>query len=38
MRHESWLVTDVLIFIRGGSAGTAGDIKVTTFGLLVFVV
>ncbi|MBC6458101.1 TrkH family potassium uptake protein [Actinomadura sp. HBU206391] len=38
MRHESWLVTDVLMFIGGGSAGTAGGIKVTTFGVLVFVV
>ena len=34
MRTESWLVTDVLMFIGGGSAGTAGGIKVTTFGLL----
>lgn len=37
MRTESWLVTDVLMFIGGGSAGTAGGIKVTTFGLLAFV-
>ncbi|WP_254715924.1 TrkH family potassium uptake protein [Actinomadura sp. WMMB 499] len=37
MRPESWLVTDVLMFIGGGSAGTAGGIKVTTFGLLAFV-
>ncbi|TDB97241.1 TrkH family potassium uptake protein [Actinomadura sp. 7K534] len=37
MRPESWLVTDVLMFIGGGSAGTAGGIKVTTFGLLGFV-
>ncbi|GAA1572937.1 potassium transporter TrkG [Actinomadura kijaniata] len=37
MRSESWLVTDVLMFIGGGSAGTAGGIKVTTFGLLAFV-
>jgi Trk-type K+ transport system membrane component len=28
---------DVLMFIGGGSAGTAGGIKVTTFGLLAFV-
>ncbi|MFD0899457.1 TrkH family potassium uptake protein [Actinomadura sediminis] len=37
MRPESWLMTDVLMFIGGGSAGTAGGIKVTTFGLLAFV-
>jgi trk system potassium uptake protein TrkH len=37
MRPESWLATDVLMFIGGGSAGTAGGIKVTTFGLLAFV-
>nr|WP_244176984.1 TrkH family potassium uptake protein [Streptomyces albus] len=34
---ESLLATDVLMFIGGGSAGTAGGIKVTTFGLLAFV-
>ncbi|MFE3449490.1 TrkH family potassium uptake protein [Nonomuraea sp. NPDC059194] len=38
MHPESWLVTDVLMFIGGGSAGTAGGIKVTTFGLLAFVI
>lgn len=38
MRSESWLVTDMLMFIGGGSAGTAGGIKVTTFGVLAFVV
>jgi potassium uptake TrkH family protein len=37
MRAESWLLTDALMFIGGGSAGTAGGIKVTTFGLLAFV-
>ncbi|MGH3735035.1 MAG: TrkH family potassium uptake protein [Micromonosporaceae bacterium] len=31
------LITDVLMFIGGGSAGTAGGIKVTTFLLLGFV-
>jgi len=37
--HEtSLLVTDVLMFIGGGSAGTAGGIKVTTFMLLFFAV
>jgi potassium uptake TrkH family protein len=37
MQPESWLATDLLMFIGGGSAGTAGGIKVTTFGLLAFV-
>ncbi|MFG3702213.1 TrkH family potassium uptake protein [Micromonospora sp. NPDC047620] len=32
------LVNDVLMFIGGGSAGTAGGIKVTTFALLGFVI
>jgi len=31
------LITDVLMFVGGGSAGTAGGIKVTTFALLAFV-
>src|SRR5262249_43030127 len=38
MHPSSWLVTDVLMFIGGGSAGTAGGIKVTTFGFLLFIV
>jgi trk system potassium uptake protein len=38
MRPESWLMTDALMFIGGGSAATAGGIKVTTFGLLAFVI
>jgi Trk-type K+ transport system membrane component len=37
MSPASWLVTDGLMFIGGGSAGTAGGIKVTTFGLLAVV-
>lgn len=37
--HESTLLgTDALMFIGGGSAGTAGGIKVTTFVLLFFVI
>src|SRR5690606_39851990 len=35
---SSWLLSDVLMFIGGGSAGTAGGIKVTTLGLLLFVI
>ncbi|WP_363326060.1 potassium transporter TrkG [uncultured Pseudokineococcus sp.] len=38
LRPETLFLTDVLMFIGGGSAGTAGGIKVTTFGLLAFVV
>jgi len=37
--HEtSLLVTDVLMFIGGGPAGTAGGIKVTTFLVLLFAI
>jgi potassium uptake TrkH family protein len=35
---ETWAVTDLLMFVGGGSAGTAGGIKVTTCFLLAFVV
>ncbi|MEV4477680.1 potassium transporter TrkG [Nonomuraea sp. NPDC049504] len=38
MYPTSLLATDVLMFIGGGSAGTAGGIKVTTFGLLAFII
>jgi Trk-type K+ transport system membrane component len=38
MREETWFVTDGLMFIGGGSASTAGGIKVTTFALLAFVI
>jgi len=37
LRPETLLITDALMFIGGGSAGTAGGIKVTTFGLLAYV-
>ncbi|WP_019876769.1 TrkH family potassium uptake protein [Sporichthya polymorpha] len=38
MSDESLLVQTALMFIGGGSASTAGGIKVTTFGLLAFVI
>ncbi|PRW62300.1 TrkH family potassium uptake protein [Actinopolyspora mortivallis] len=38
MHPATLLVTDVLMFVGGGSAGTAGGIKVTTFALLAFVI
>lgn len=34
MHPESLLLTDLLMFIGGGSASTAGGIRVTTFGVL----
>ncbi|GAA1438406.1 TrkH family potassium uptake protein [Nocardiopsis tropica] len=38
MNTQTLLVTDLLMFVGGGSAGTAGGIKVTTFAVLLFVV
>jgi len=38
MREHTWLATDVLMFIGGGSASTAGGIKVTTFMVLFFAI
>lgn len=38
MTPEGLFFTDFLMFIGGGTAGTAGGIKVTTFGLLAVVV
>ena len=38
MNDSTWLGMDVFMFIGGGSAGTAGGIKVTTFALLFFVI
>ncbi len=38
MSQESLLTQIILMFIGGGSASTAGGIKVTTFGLLAFVI
>jgi potassium uptake TrkH family protein len=38
MNEGTLLGTDILMFIGGGSAGTAGGIKVTTFLLLFFVI
>lgn len=37
LQPATMLVSDVLMFIGGGSAGTTGGIKVTTFALLAFV-
>ena len=38
MGETSWLVTEVLMFIGAGSAGTTGGIRVTTFAVLVLMV
>lgn len=38
VRPETLALTNVLMFIGGGSAGTSGGIKVTTFFLLAFVI
>lgn len=38
MKDGTLLATTVLMFIGGGSAGTAGGIKVTTFIILMFVI
>ena len=38
MGESSWLVTDILMFIGAGSAGTTGGIRVTTFAVLVLMV
>ena len=38
LNPETLLGSDVLMFIGGGSAGTAGGIKVTTFTVLLFVI
>ncbi|WP_432058550.1 TrkH family potassium uptake protein [Streptomyces sp. bgisy022] len=38
MNSATWLGVDVLMFVGGASAGTAGGIKITTFAVLFFVV
>ncbi len=38
LNPETLLGSDVLMFIGGGSGGTAGGIKVTTFAVLLFVI
>ncbi len=38
LHPETLLASDVLMFIGGGSASTAGGIKVTTFAVLLFII
>jgi potassium uptake TrkH family protein len=37
MHEVSWLGMDILMFIGGGPAGTAGGLKITTFSVLFFI-
>lgn len=37
MHDETWVGMDILMYIGGGPAGTAGGIKVTTFAVLLFI-
>jgi trk system potassium uptake protein len=37
MHPVTWLFMDILMFIGGGSAGTAGGLKITTFAVLFFI-
>jgi trk system potassium uptake protein TrkH len=38
MHETTWLVTDILMFMGGGPAGTAGGIKLTTVAILALMV
>ncbi|MCL3863073.1 TrkH family potassium uptake protein [Actinotalea sp. K2] len=38
MRESSWLLTDALMFVGGGSASTAGGIKVTTLAVMLLAI
>ncbi|BEH01833.1 potassium transporter TrkG [Brooklawnia propionicigenes] len=38
MHEATWFGMDALMFIGGGPAGTAGGIKITTFGVLLFII
>ncbi|UFU08442.1 TrkH family potassium uptake protein [Ruania halotolerans] len=38
MSEATWLVQDALMFVGGGSASTAGGIKVTTFAVMVLAI
>ncbi|GAA1653853.1 TrkH family potassium uptake protein [Georgenia ruanii] len=38
MRESTWFLTDALMFVGGGSASTAGGIKVTTLAVLVLAI
>lgn len=38
MHETSWLITDALMFVGGGSASTAGGIKVTTLAVMLLAI
>ncbi|MCU1433004.1 MAG: potassium transporter Trk [Actinotalea sp.] len=38
MRESTWLLTDALMFVGGGSASTAGGIRVTTLAVMVLAI
>ena len=38
MHESTWLVTDALMFVGGGSASTAGGIKVTTLAVMLLAI
>ncbi|ROS76677.1 TrkH family potassium uptake protein [Cellulomonas sp. PhB143] len=38
MNESSWLITDALMFVGGGSASTAGGIKVTTLAVMLIAI
>ncbi|PZR51816.1 TrkH family potassium uptake protein [Xylanimonas oleitrophica] len=38
MRESSWLITDALMFVGGGSASTAGGIKVSTLAVMLLAI
>lgn len=38
MRESTWFLTDALMFVGGGSASTAGGIKVTTLAVLLLAI
>ena len=38
MREATWFLQDALMFVGGGSASTAGGIKVTTFTVLILAI
>ncbi|PFG40336.1 Trk-type K+ transport system membrane component [Georgenia soli] len=38
LREATWFLSDALMFVGGGSASTAGGIKVTTFAVLVLAI
>ncbi len=38
MHESSWLLTDALMFVGGGSASTAGGIKVTTLAVMILAI